>query len=113
MDEYFEYPLDEIFAAIEQEMTKEDTYYLKLELEKDYEDELLDLDVDELSLPINGCKILLWECLGVSMNKYICQDGDDYYIVEADCLHNAMIQALADGSTVVGEYTAFAHLFGE
>jgi hypothetical protein len=59
MDEYFEYPLDEVFAAIEQEMTKEDIYYLKLELEKDYEDELLGLDCSEYGNSYADCKILL------------------------------------------------------
>jgi hypothetical protein len=48
----------EIFAAIEQEMTKEDVYLLKLELEGElYEDELLGLDGDQHGLTLSDCKV--------------------------------------------------------
>jgi hypothetical protein len=50
--------LDEIFAAIEQEMSKEDVYLLKLELEGDFdEDELLDMGSDQHGITLSDCKI--------------------------------------------------------
>lgn len=48
------------------------------------------------------------------MNKYIYQVGNEYYTVEADSLMDAMIQVAGiKGAVVLGDYTAYAHMFGE
>jgi hypothetical protein len=47
------------------------------------------------------------------MNKYIYEVNGEYFTIEADSLHESMVGALCEGGTVIGEYTKYAHLFGE
>ena len=47
------------------------------------------------------------------MRKFIYQVGNEYFIVEADSLQAAMVAVMNLDGTVIGEYTKFAHLFGD
>lgn len=47
------------------------------------------------------------------MRKFIYQVDGEYFIVEAESLHGAMIQVASEGGVVIGDYTMYAHLFGE
>lgn len=47
------------------------------------------------------------------MKKFIYQVEGEYFTIEADSMVDAMVAVACDGGVVIGEYTAFAHLFGE
>jgi hypothetical protein len=47
------------------------------------------------------------------MQKYIYQVDGEYRVLEASNIHQAMIDAACEGGVVIGNYTAFAHLFEE
>jgi hypothetical protein len=47
------------------------------------------------------------------VKKFIYQVGHEYFTIEAESLMDAMVEAACEGGVVLGEYTAFAHLFNE
>lgn len=47
------------------------------------------------------------------MKKFIYQIGREYYTIEAESLESAMLLVACDSGVVIGDYTIYAHLFGE
>lgn len=47
------------------------------------------------------------------MQKFIYYVDGEYFEIEAINLHQAIVEAACDGGVVIGNYTDYAHLFGE
>ena len=47
------------------------------------------------------------------MQKYVYQVGNEYFTILAYDLHQAMMDVACEGGVVIGNYTDYAHIFGE
>lgn len=48
-----------------------------------------------------------------SMKKFIYQVGHEYFTIEAESMQDAMVLVACEGGVVIGDYTMYAHMFGE